>query len=83
MAQSYLPDGECGVKDQVSRRFIFREDKRTSVPEVRRLSKNLRPLIRRRQTEIVSAGFPGGAGRFRHLPKPFLTFFTAVGLGRQ
>ena len=41
---------------------------------------NLSLLIRRRQTEIVSAGFPGGAGRFRHPPKPFLTFFTAVSL---
>ena len=26
MAQSYLPDGECGVKDQVSRRFIVYGD---------------------------------------------------------
>ena len=32
-------------------------------------------------TVIVSRGFAARAGRFRHLPKPFLTFFTAISLG--
>ena len=30
----------------------------------------------RRQTEFVSDGFPGGAGRFRRQPKPYLALFT-------
>ena len=29
-------------------------------------------------TVIVSRGFAARAGRFRHQPKPFLTFFAAV-----
>ena len=59
----------------------FLRSKRTPPFRTRaRLSKDIALLIRRRQTEIVSARFPGGAGRFRLQPKPFLTFFTAVSL---
>ena len=57
------------------------KEKRLSQRESRRLSKIFLggvggpagPL-----TVIVSGGFAAGAGRFRHLPKPFRTIFAAV-----